>query len=34
MESYKGKLYEIYNVGKADDPVNTRLNIRQVQRTT
>lgn len=27
----QGKLYEIYNVGKADDPVNTRLNIRQVQ---
>jgi hypothetical protein len=24
------KLYEIYNVGKADDPVNTRLNIRQI----
>lgn len=24
------KLYDIYNVGKADDPVNTRLNIRQV----
>ena len=24
------KLYEVVNVGKADDPVNTRLNVRQV----
>lgn len=28
------KLYEIYNVGKADDQVNTRLNIRQVNDST
>ena len=27
----QSKLYEIYNVGKADDLVNIRLNIRQVQ---
>lgn len=26
----KDRLYEIVNVGKADDQVNTRLNIRQV----
>jgi len=26
----QGKLYEVYNVGKADDQVNTRLNVRQV----
>ena len=25
------KLYEVYNVGKADDPINIRLNVRQIK---